>query len=121
MPGTWMALIAVIAISAEASVVSAQQEVDGFSAREFRDASGAVLPYRIFIPSTQASQKYALVLYLHGSGGSGTDNLKQISVGNLFGTHAWTAAAVQSREPVFVLAPQMPQGQRWDSDDAAQP
>ena len=59
------------------------QDVDVFSARSFKGANGVTMPYRLFIPSAEARKKaLPLVVYLHGSGGIGDDNLKQISGGN---------------------------------------
>src|SRR6185312_2888452 len=46
-----------------------------------------VMPYRLFRP--EASGKLPLVVYLHGSGGQGDDNLKQLGLGNIFGTRVW--------------------------------
>ena len=43
--------------------------------------------YRLFHPETKG--KLPLVVYLHGSGGQGTDNLKQLALGNIFGTRVW--------------------------------
>ena len=95
----------------------AQSQRGEFVARRFRD-SGGVLPYRIFIPpSYDKRQKYPLVLWLHGSGGRGSDNVRQISAGNLRGTHVWTTPANQSRYPCFVLAPQCPENEVWTSGD----
>lgn len=54
-------------------------------------------------------------MYLHGSGGAGTDNRKQISGGNTQGTHIWIEPAVQERHPAFVLAPQSPESSTWHS------
>lgn len=56
-----------------------------------------------------------MILYLHGSGGAGTDNRKQISGGNALGTHVWIEPALQERHPAFVLAPQIPEASRWHS------
>ena len=85
-----------------------QEVIDGFTARTFRAANGARLPYRLFIPDAGARQNpLPLVLYLHGGGGVGTDNLKQISGGNTNGTHTWSRTEAQRRHPAFVLAPQL--------------
>jgi hypothetical protein len=45
------------------------------------------MPYRLFRP--KSTQRLPLVMYLHGSGGLGDDNLKQLSLGNRFGTRVW--------------------------------
>ena len=54
-----------------------------------------LMPYRLFRP--QAAGKLPLVLYLHGSGGLGDDNLKQLGLGNIFGTRVWLLPANQKR------------------------
>jgi|SRR5580658_8361267 acetyl esterase/lipase len=56
---------------------------DKFEARTYK--GDWTIPYRLFRPPA-AAQKLPLVLYLHGSGGLGDDNLKQLAFGNIFGT-----------------------------------
>jgi predicted peptidase len=62
------------------------------------------MPYRLFRPVGTA--RVPLVLYLHGSGGLGDDNRKQLTLGNFFGTHVWALPENQQRFPCYVLAPQ---------------
>ncbi|MET0656833.1 MAG: dienelactone hydrolase family protein [Steroidobacteraceae bacterium] len=90
---------------------------DGFVAREYHSSAGTKLPYRLYIP--QRAGELPVILYLHGSGGAGTDNLKQISGGNARGTHVWIESEAQQRHPAFVLAPQIPEGTAWSSYTAA--
>jgi predicted peptidase len=66
------------------------------------------MPYRLFRP--QAAGKVPLVLYLHGSGGLGDDNLKQLGLGNIFGTRVWLLPENQKRFPCFVVVPQTDRG-----------
>jgi predicted peptidase len=66
------------------------------------------MPYRLFRP--QAAGKVPLVLYLHGSGGLGDDNLKQLGLGNVFGTRVWLLPENQKRFPCFVVVPQTDRG-----------
>jgi len=66
------------------------------------------MPYRLFRPSGAA--RAPLVLYLHGSGGLGDDNQKQLGLGNIFGTHVWALPENQKRFPCYVLAPQTDRG-----------
>jgi predicted peptidase len=75
-----------------------------------------VMPYRLFRPAT--SRKVPLVLYLHGSGGLGDDNLKQLAFGNMFGTRAWLLPENQEHFPCYVLAPQTDRG--WIRYDFSQ-
>jgi predicted peptidase len=94
----------------------AQNVVDGFAARTFKSANGETLPYRLFVPDSKArTASLPIVIYLHGSGGSGIDNLKQIGQGSTAATHLWTQAQMQAKHPAFVLAPQTPEGPEWHS------
>jgi len=68
-----------------------------------------VMPYRLFRPEP-ANGKLPLVVYLHGSGGLGDDNLKQLAFGNIFGTRVWLLPENQKRFPCYVLAPQTDRG-----------
>jgi len=67
-----------------------------FEAREHK--IDWVMPYRLFHPET--TRKAQLMLYLHGSGGLGDDNLKQLSLGNRFGTRVWLLPEIQKRYPL---------------------
>lgn len=73
------------------------------------------MPYRLFRP--EASGKLPLVVYLHGSGGQGDDNLKQVERGNSFGTRVWLLPQNQKTFPCYVLAPQSDRG--WVRYDPA--
>lgn len=77
-----------------------------FEAGTYRDASGEVMPYRLFRPEVEPGRRYPLVLFLHGSGGSGTDNHKQLERANWFGALVWSLPENQKRHPCFVVAPQ---------------
>jgi len=92
-----------------------------FQGRIFTNGKGQSLPYRIFVPNGyQPKKKYPLVLWLHGAAGRGTDNLKQIALGNATAARAFTDAAVQKKWPVFVLAPQCPERHVWANVQAAE-
>src|SRR5262245_62635152 len=85
-----------------AAPVMAQDKIDGFEARVYRNASGQTMPYRLFVPNSYDSGKqYPLVLWLHGAGGAGNDNLRQISGDKVAGTRLWTKPATQSRTPAY--------------------
>lgn len=77
-----------------------------FEARTHK--SDFVMPYRLFRP--QASGKLPLVIYLHGSGGLGNDNEKQLQLGNIFGTRVWLLPENQKKFPCYVVAPQTDRG-----------
>lgn len=99
-----------------ASIANDSAILDGFVAREHKSGIGVKLPYRLYSPdSAQRDQKLPLILYLHGRGGAGTDNRRQITGGNALGTHIWIEPAVQKRHPAFVVAPQIPEASAWHS------
>jgi predicted peptidase len=74
------------------------------------------MPYRLF--HSTASSKMPLVLYLHGSGGLGDDNVKQMAFGNIFGTRVWALPQGQKMFPCYVVAPQTDRG--WVHYDLSQ-
>lgn len=68
------------------------------------------MPYRYFVPASyDPDKKYPLVLTLHGSGESGSDNDRQIS--RNFLSVVWADAERQLARPCFVLSPQAPVGE----------
>jgi predicted peptidase len=111
-----LALFIALVSAPVASVASDSSVVDGFVAGEYRSKAGTNLPYRLYSPgSAERGPALPLILYLHGSGGAGTDNRKQISGGNALGTHVWIEPGLQQRHPAFVLAPQIPENATWHS------
>ncbi len=86
-----------------------------FESHVFQSRNGRTMPYRLFRPS-EGSDKLPLVVYLHGSGGLGDDNIRQIEGGNIFGTHVWALDDNQSRLPAFVIAPQTHVSQGWGQE-----
>src|SRR4051794_4948030 len=74
------------------------------------------MPYRLFRPAVMG--KLPLVVYLHGSGGLGTDNEKQLGLGNIFGTRVWALPENQKSFPAYVLVPQTDRGWMHYEDPA---
>nr|WP_241229936.1 PHB depolymerase family esterase [Thermosipho globiformans] len=71
------------------------------------------LPYRLYSPKIENNKKYPLVVFLHGAGERGNDNIKQITANK--GATVWASADVQSENPCFILAPQCPENSWWGS------
>ena len=91
-----------------------------FLSKIYQNSSGGRIPYRLFIPqSYDKRKKYPLLLWLHGGAGRGSDNLKQISGGNMIGSHVWTLPENQSKHPCFVVAPQCPENEMWATIETA--
>lgn len=91
-----------------------QDSVDGFVGRVHKSGRQS-MPYRLFVPpGYDKSISYPIVIWLHGGGSSGDDNIGQISLDNKLGTHFWTRKENLATHPAFVLAPQSSAG--WDSN-----
>lgn len=87
----------------------------------FKSSRAETLPYRLFIPSHyEQKKKYPLVVYLHGGGGRGNDNQKQIDGGNGYLIDFFTSDETQTRYPSFVMAPQSPM-EGWIESDSITP
>ncbi len=85
-----------------------------FEARVFSGGEGKKLNYRLMRPQDyDASRKYPLVLFLHGAGERGDDNVAQL----VHGMADFAKDENRAKYPCFVLAPQCPKGQKWSDAD----
>ncbi len=75
------------------------------------------LPYQLFIPDDTTS-KLPLVIYLHGYGEGGTDNLVQIYPGAAMGA-SWFSAKPQDIQQAYILAPQTVSDIGWGKDEGS--
>lgn len=67
------------------------------------------LPYRLFKPAgATAGAKLPLVIYLHGAGQRGTDNVKQVTQWNNM-LASLLSAENRAKHPAYVIAPQCPE------------
>jgi len=99
-----------------------QEREKTLTAKVFKNAQGETLLYRLFVPNNyDGKKKYPLVVYLHGGGGRGTDNLKQIQGGNGYLIDFFTQAETQSRYPSLLVAPQSPMQEGWIEYDSITP
>ncbi|HTN45647.1 MAG TPA: serine hydrolase [Flavipsychrobacter sp.] len=75
-------------------------------------ASGDSMPYRLVYPLNQDfTQKYPLVIYLHGGGSRGSDNEKPVSKLPA----AFLDAATRALYPCYLLVPQCAEEDSWVS------
>jgi predicted peptidase len=113
----WLCLPLLILLAS--NLRAAEDKVDGFTARIYKNNHREKMPYRLFIPpGYDKSRKYPLIIWLHGAGGAGDDNLLQISGDQISGTRLWTKPENQMRHPAFVLVPQSAGG--WASSNGTQ-
>lgn len=96
--------------------VLADELADKFAKRQFKDAEGRILLYRILQPARiQAGQKYPLVLFLHGAGERGNDNTKPL----IHGVKSFATAEFLEKYPCYVVLPQCPENTKWADIDWA--
>jgi predicted peptidase len=100
-------------MSAEMSVAADAPSLrDRYQEREFADASGAKHRYRLLLPAgfrEEDATKYPLVLFLHGAGERGNDNVAQLK-------HVAAEFARDDRQaeyPCIVICPQCPTEEKW--------
>jgi MYXO-CTERM domain-containing protein len=89
-----------------------------FEARTYTDAASHVLPYRVFKPAGYgtAGKKFPIVIFFHGAGGRGTDNMGQLTDGG-GPSYALVDPANQTKWPAFVIAPQCAPPEQWVAMD----
>lgn len=81
-----------------------------FNPMKFSNGKGDTLNYRILSPDYNPLQKYPLVIFLHGSGERGNDNLAQLKWGVLNFATDYNL----KMHPSFVIAPQCPANNSWN-------
>lgn len=87
-----------------------------YEARVYKNEKGEALNYRLMVPkdySPSGTEKYPLVLFLHGAGERGDDNTKQL----VHGTKEFATDTNRQKFPCFVIAPQCPDGKKWTEVD----
>lgn len=95
----------IMTVSAAGGVYPDQQGFKGFDYVE----GSARLPYRLFVPGgSKPSAGFPLLLYVHGLGSIGSDNVAPLKLSARFGTPEF-----QGKHPCFVLVPQCPGDKRW--------
>lgn len=90
------------------AVLPAVDPASAMSADTFTAKDGLALPYRVWQAPVADGQRLPLVLFLHGSGGRGDDNRKQLRDGLPL-----LLSAVMDRHPCILVAPQCPGDIKW--------
>lgn len=95
------------ALAASLNAQTAQEET---TAEIFTAPSGEILRYRQHLPkNVAAGKKLPLVLFLHGAGERGTNNVSQLK----HGVSALLQHGAKANDPAVLLAPQCPSGMQW--------
>jgi len=113
-------LICLLLILIPAVLVVGQEREGILVAKVYKGSQGRTMPYRLYLPQKDDKQKpYPLVLYLHGGGGRGDDNRKQIEGGNGYLVDLLISGS-QVKNPSIVVVPQSP-GEGWVGYDSITP
>ena len=87
-----------------------------YEAFEFTGSNGKVLPCRLLKPAgydPNGSEKYPVVVFLHGAGERGSDNNAQL----VHCCGRFLEDDLRTKHPCFVLAPQCPKDEKWANVD----
>ncbi len=107
---TIKALITCILIAA--SPIASAGLMEQFIAKTYASPKGGKLLYRQLDPANaESDKKYPLILLLHGAGGRGEDNTKQLKDAGVI--HLLEKIDLPKNYPCYVIAPQVPQSKRW--------
>ncbi len=109
-------LLLALALFSAASAPAADSLPRGFQNRTYTDTSGQAHPFIVFVPLKYLpGSQPPVMLFLHGSGERGTNNLDQMMTG--IGPAIWKRKAAL---PFVVVLPQCAPGSSWlvDGPDA---
>ncbi|WP_455647761.1 hypothetical protein [Lonepinella koalarum] len=80
------------------------QVVDDFQQAEFKDQSGVVVKYNLFVPKNYDPNKsYPLVMFIHDAGSTNSNVKHTLLQGN--GATSFASPSFQAKHEAFVLAP----------------
>jgi len=89
--------------------------VESFQAETYESPKGGKLLYRLLVPArVDSGRTYPLVLFLHGAGGRGADNVRQITDAG-FCPGLLNKVGFAGRYECYMIAPQVPRGKVWVS------
>lgn len=81
-----------------------------FKPEHYKSNHKTGIDYRIHIPDNIDNNKlYPLVIFLHGAGQRGSDNISQLALG----ARAVMAFSKRSNMQAIIVAPQVPEGEQW--------
>ncbi|MBX2965536.1 MAG: prolyl oligopeptidase family serine peptidase [Cyclobacteriaceae bacterium] len=88
------------------------QDTTAFKAETFTSSADHVLPYRILYPDDyKKGKKYPVVLFLHGAGERGDNNVSQL----IHGSKLFANAENRKKFPAIVIFPQCAKESYWSA------
>ena len=110
MKPTPAVIAAASALLCSCASASAADPASLMTAKTFTSSEGLALPYRIYVPAaSDATGKVPAVLFLHGAGERGTNNVAQM----LHCIPQMMRYVVEGGHPAVVVVPQCPTGMQW--------
>ncbi len=91
------------------SVTTSYSQPSLFSYEKYSNGKGDTLNYRLLVPDYGLTQKFPLVIFLHGSGERGKDNDAQLK----WGVMNFATDQNLKLHPSIVIAPQCPENSGW--------
>lgn len=108
------ALLAVFAPAFAQAPAEKKNPADEYEPRKHVAVDGQTLNFRLLKPlNYDATKKYPLVLFLHGAGERGDDNVAQLK----YGAPLFIKPEAREKYACFVIAPQCPAEQKWADID----
>ena len=102
---------------AEIAAIDKMTAEELFPHAEVFAEEGIRLPYRLHKPAVCAEKtRYPLVLFLHGAGACGTNNVRQLAHGVMP-----ICRYAMKHGDAFIVAPQCPEGKKWVDVDWSAP
>lgn len=107
-------ILSVSLVQAQSAQQKAQHQplIEASEARTFTDSDTEfTLPYRLFKPEhIESGKKYPLIIFLHGAGERGADNISQLKNPQVL---SLISGKNREQTPTFLIAPQCPADKRW--------
>jgi predicted peptidase len=105
----FVAFLTPVGHAADSDTVS-KATIEDYEARVFTSSKGDKIQYRLFIPRDyDPDTQYPLVLFHHGGGGTGDDNLRNLEGPLPF---EWAGPERQAKNTCFIVSPQIPRTER---------
>lgn len=107
---TLLLLTAALLCGIRALPARAQSVQERTTPEVFKNAAGETLNYRLYLPpGFSANRKWPVVLFLHGAGERGTNNVIQLK----HGIESLIRYGEKASDPAILLVPQCPNDAKW--------
>lgn len=103
----------VLAFAGNGTTAEAAQFTDRYDELEkceWRSENGTLL-YRKYTPKLEEGKKYPLVIFLHGAGERGNNNIAQVAGQDAFLNLIFSEEG--AKYPAYLIAPQCPHNKKW--------